>query len=641
MKHVVVGTAGHIDHGKTELVKALTGVNTDRFKEEQERGITIDIGFAPLPLGPDLTVGFVDVPGHEKFVKNMLAGIWGIDLVLLVVAADESIMPQTREHFEICSLLRVKRGLVALTKVDLVDPDIAELASLEVREFIRGSFLDEAPILPVSSKTRAGLERLTEEIGRAAREVEPGRPSSLLRLPVDRAFSMRGFGTVITGTLVSGTIADGDEVALYPEERVCRVRGLQAHNAPVKEAGAGQRTAVNLGGVDASEVERGHVLGRPGQMRASRLLDVKLSLLAGAPGPLKDLGRVRFHQGTSELLARVRLLSGEPELAPGRECFAQVRLEKPGLSMPGDRFVIRRYSPTVTIGGGVVLDAHPVKHKGAPGPELLDRLTRLERADPMEALKVFLESEPMGISLRDLALRAGRAVGETGALIGSLPPQAGALSAGEGPSAVLIDARMGEKIEEGIVSTLREYHRANPLRPGMPLEELRERALAGAGAEISRMILDRLAAAGTVRVRKDSIGLAGHEVTLSPVDQELMTGLDELFLREGLNPPTLEELAPSLGLETARAEKMVHLLLASGRLVKIKDGRFFHTEAIEALKRRLWLFRQERRIIDIGSFKELTGTSRKNAIPLLEHLDAVRVTRRVGSDREILPPPGG
>jgi selenocysteine-specific elongation factor len=312
MKHVVVGTAGHIDHGKTELVKALTGVNTDRFKEEQERGITIDIGFAPLPLGPDLTAGFVDVPGHEKFVKNMLAGIWGIDLVLLVIAADESIMPQTREHFEICSLLRVKRGLVALTKIDLVDADIAELAALEVRDFVRGSFLEEAPILPVSSRTGAGIDRLKAEIGEAARQIEPGRPSSLLRLPVDRAFSMRGFGTVVTGTLVSGTIAEGDEVAVYPEGKVCRARGLQVHNAPVTEARAGQRTAVNLGGIDTSEVERGHVLGRPGQMRPSCLLDVKLKLLATAPGPLKDLGRVRFHQGTSELLARVRLLEPRP-----------------------------------------------------------------------------------------------------------------------------------------------------------------------------------------------------------------------------------------------------------------------------------------------------------------------------------------
>jgi selenocysteine-specific elongation factor len=645
MKHVVVGTAGHIDHGKTELVKALTGINTDRLKEEQERGITIDIGFAPLPLAPadggePIMVGFVDVPGHEKFVKNMLAGIWGIDLVLLVVAADESIRPQTREHFEICSLLKVKRGLVVLTKMDLVDQDLLDLVTLEVRDFTRGSFLDGAPIIPVSSRTREGLEQLKNEISKAARDVEPGRPSTLLRLPVDRSFSVRGFGTVVTGTLVSGSIVEGDEVAVYPESQTCRVRGIQVHGASTKEAHAGQRTAVNLQGVDAAAVQRGNVIGRPGQMRPSSLLDVKITLLAGAPAPLVDLARVRFHQGTSELLARVKLL-GATKLDPGQEAFAQIRLESSVMSLPGDRFVIRRYSPTATIGGGVLLDAFPAKHKGAAAPALLDRLARLDRADALETLRVYLEGATVGITAAQLAVRAGLARREVEALLTRDVSKGDVVCAGEGAAAIFMDHHAAEEIEKQVTASLEAYHRANPLRPGMPLEELREQALNGVGPDLSRFVVERLAARGVVKTLKETISLSTHSITLSPEDERTMERIEAAYRRSGLNPPELEDVVRLEGLDGRRASRVIHLLLASGRLTKIRDGTVFHAEAIESLKNKLWELRPGQKVIDISSFKELTGTSRKTAIPLLEHLDSVKVTRRVGSDREILPPPGG
>src|SRR5262245_41382108 len=431
MKHVVIGTAGHIDHGKTELVKALTGINPDRLKEEQERGITIDIGFAPLQLPGGLTAGFVDVPGHERFVKNMLAGVWGIDLVLLVVAADESIKPQTREHFDICTLLRVPRGLIALTKVDLVDADLRELAMLEVREFVRGSFLEEAPLIGVSARTGEGLDRLREAIAEAAAEVRPGRGGALMRLPVDRSFSIRGFGTVVTGTLVSGVLAEGEEIAIEPEGRRSRVRGIQVHAEPVREAHAGQRTAVNLQGLETSSVARGAVIGHPGELAPASLLDVRLSLLAGAPAPLKDLSRVRFHQGTSELLARVKLL-GRAALKPGEESFAQLRLERPGCCLPGDRFVLRRYSPPVTIGGGVVLDASPPKHRGSRHDDLTDRLERLEGSSPEGALMIYLETEPAGMRAAPLAARMGRTAAELAGLVGTAVAQERVLVVGEG-----------------------------------------------------------------------------------------------------------------------------------------------------------------------------------------------------------------
>ena len=642
MKHVVVGTAGHIDHGKTNLVKALTGINTDRFKEEQERGITIDIGFAPLALGPELTVGFVDVPGHEKFVKNMLAGIWGIDLVLLVIAADESVKPQTREHFEICSLLDVKRGLIALTKIDLTDPELQELVTLEIRDFVRGSFLEEAPIIPVSSKTGAGLDSLKDAIAAAAARFEPGRPSALLRLPVDRAFSMRGFGTVVTGTLVSGSLAEGEEVSLYPAGHRGRVRGLQVHGDTVTAARAGQRTAVNIGGIEVGQVQRGDVLGRPGQMQPSSILDVRLRLLPDAPAPLKNLARVRFHQGTSELLARVRLLDPDiSELPPGGECFAQIRLEKQGMAMPDDRFVIRRYSPTITIGGGVVLDAHPVKHKGMTHDGLLDRLAGLEEADLRESIRIHLDNSPAGADIARLSLRIGRTVRELQPVVEEGVRAGGLLTAGEGATMTVISSTAVETLSGRILAELQRYHHANPLRPGMPLEELRERVLGGAGVDVSRMVIDRMTARGEVRIEKDAIGLAAHQVRLTPDDEKNMKKLEEAYRHDGLNPRDADELAAALGIDPARAEKLLHLLLAAGGLVRIRDGRVFHAEAIEELKHRLWSLRPRKTIIDIGSFKELTGTSRKNAIPLLEHLDAVRVTRRVGSDREILPPPGG
>jgi len=639
-KHVVVGTAGHIDHGKTQLVKALTGVDADRFKEEQERGITIDIGFAPLPIDDDLMIGFVDVPGHERFVKNMLAGVWGIDMVLLVVAADESIKPQTREHFEICSLLRVKKGLVALTKMDLVDEELAELATLEIRDFVRGSFLEQSPIVGVSSRNGTGLEDLKREIATLARSLVPGRPSSLLRLPVDRSFSMRGFGTVVTGTLVSGAIAEGDELCIYPEQTRCRVRGIQVHGEARPEAHAGQRTAVNLQGIEPSAAVRGHVLSRPGAMLPSSLLDVELELLAEAPGPLEDMGRVRFHQGTSEILARVKLLE-RARLLPGEKAFAQVRLERPACCLPGDRFVIRRYSPAVTTGGGLVLDGRPPKHRGRPAASLLRRLESISDADPAGIMAAFLAGEAGGLPLPDLAARAGCTLEEADRHLAPLLKEGRLLRAGQGAAAVLITQEETAGLEKRVLETLAAYHRKNPLRPGMPVEEMRERALGKVAPELRRFVLDRLEASGAVQSREDSIRLKSHQIRLSGQEEAAMRALEADLRAQGLNPQSPRDLARQRGLEPSHAEKLIHLLIAEGRLVKIKDGRLFHAAVIDQLKAGLWQLLPERRVIDIGFFKDLTGTSRKNAIPLLEYLDSLKVTRRLGSDREILPPPGG
>ncbi len=640
MKHIVVGTAGHIDHGKTELVKSLTGVNPDRLREEQERGITIDLGFAPLALDDDLTVGFIDVPGHERFVKNMLAGVWGIDIVLLVVAADESIKPQTREHFDICSLLRVKRGLVALTKIDLTGDEMTQLVSLEIRDFLKGSFLQDAPIVPLSARTGEGLAALRLALAAAARQVEPGHAGRLLRLPVDRSFSARGFGTVVTGTLVSGRLAEGEEVAVLPAGTTCRVRGLQVHGKAVGEALAGRRTAVNLQGIDAAGVQRGDVLSRPGEIRATSLLDVSISLLPGAPGRIKDMDRVRYHQGTSELLARVKLL-GPVALAPGETGCAQLRLERPACSLPGDRFVLRRYSPAATIGGGVVRDVMPVKHRGRVRAERMALLDRLAAATRAEAMELFALEAPMGAPLASLAPRLGLTRDEAEGCADEVLARGAVLKAGAGSGTVLIGRTIVEQAEGAIRDVLAVYHRAHPLRAGMPLEELRARALGGLDMEATRLVLQRLAGGGDVAIEKDLARLAAHRVTLSGDEERQRRLLEQAYRAGGLNPPAPGDAARTAGLDAKGAETLTRLLLSDGTLVKIRDGMVFHAAILEELKSRLWAMRPTRRVIDIGAFKELTGTSRKNAIPLLEHLDAVHVTRRVGSDREILPPAGG
>ena len=634
MKHIIAGTAGHIDHGKTELVRALTGVDCDRLDEEKRRGITIDIGFAPLGLGEEVAVGFIDVPGHERFVKNMLAGASGIDLVVLVVAADESIKPQTREHFDICLLLGVESGLVALTKADLADAEMREIVALEVRDFVKGSFLEGAPILPVSARTGEGLADLKEALRILALKVRPKSTASFFRLPVDRSFSIKGFGAVVTGTLVAGEVSDGEEIAIYPAGIRARVRGIQVHGRSVPKAVAGQRTALNLQGLDASSITRGDVLAPAGFMRASSLLDVEIRLLPDARSPLRDHARVRFHQGTSEVLARVKIL-GSREIAPGETAFAQLRLETPGMSLPGDRFVLRQYSPMITIGGGVVLDAHPEKHRGAAG-RALPSLASLAAGGPEALTLASLAGSPIGFSTADLVVRTGRAPAEVTRIVESLTASGKAVHLG----GRLFHADWIERHRSCALSALGEFHRANPLMIGLPREELRERILPGGPPDAARSILDALAGEGIIRLEKEYAALASHRISLSPEDGRVMELLEAEFRQGGLNPATIEEIAASRGLDAARAQRIYHLLLSRGRLVRIKDGKVFHAEPIERLKAQLWELREKRPVIDVAVFKELTGTSRKNAIPLLEHLDAERVTRRKGNDREILPPPG-
>jgi len=632
MKNVIIGTAGHIDHGKSALVEALTGTNPDRLEEEKRRGITIDLGFAFLEVG-EVRLGLVDVPGHERFVRNMLAGVGGIDLVLLVVAADESIKPQTREHFDICRLLAIPRGVVALTKSDLVDADVLGLVRLEAEEFLRGSFLEGAPILAVSARTGQGVEELKAELVRLASEV-PGKDSSRhFRLPIDRAFAMKGFGTVVTGTLVSGQVKPEDEAELFPARRRVRVRGVQSGGRAMERAVAGQRTALNLAGVELAEVQRGMALASPGVFAPTRRLDARVVLLPSARR-LKNRARAHFHQGTAETVAEVVLLD-QAELAPGQSAFAQLRLADAVLVLPGDRFILRQFSPVVTMGGGVVLDGLAPRHRQRD-THVLPHLATLERGTREEIFAAIAAAAPRGLALAQMVARSGwldTEVRETATKLA----QAGSLRVvSQQPFVVASAASFAEWVAR-MRAAVEAFHRANPLAEGIPKEELRARAAAEARPELFRAALDELVAAGSVVVVGDTVKRAGREITLLPEEARAKEQIEQAFARAGLAVPALKEVLSKLPVEAKRAQKLLQILLREHVLVKVTEDLVFHHSAVARLRALLADYKKasgER--LPIAAFKEMTGVTRKYAIPLLEYLDRERVTRRVGDERVIL-----
>jgi selenocysteine-specific elongation factor len=639
MKNIIVGTAGHIDHGKTALVKALTGIDADRLKEEKQRGITIDIGFADLTLG-DVRFGFVDVPGHERFIKNMLAGAHGIDLVVLVVAADESVMPQTREHFDICRLLHVKSGLVALTKSDLVEPELLELARSEVEEFIEGSFLAGAPVIPVSSRTGAGIGELKDRLLELASRVPEKTSSAVTRLPIDRAFSIRGFGTVVTGTLISGELKPADEVEALPRGVRTKIRYVQVHGHEAEVARAGQRTAVNLQGVGLDQVARGTVLAPPGRLRASSLIDARLEMVRDSARPLAQRARVRLHHGTIEVMARVVIL-GEAEGAvarqidPGGASLVQLRLEEPMTALAGDRFIIRSYSPQITIGGGVVLDPHPTKHR-LRDRIAVERLAQLESAGDVIRLSIFAEMAGVrGINAADISSRTGASVEQFTRDAGQAIRDALLVEVVRSPLSV-ISARVYQKLSGELLALLEAHHRRDPLSLGVSREEVRERVFGNAPPEVFRAVVNHLSEEGKVVAEKDWLRLAAYRPAMSETEARSKEQLEAAFKSAGLQAGTVDEIASKAGIPVDRARKLCNLLLAENRILRLGDF-VFHVDSVEDLKTKVRARKALAPRMDVAVFKEITGgLSRKYAIPLLEYLDRERVTRRVGNEREIL-----
>jgi len=630
MKSIIVGTAGHIDHGKTALVKALTGIDADRLEEEKRRGITIDIGFAHLELptheGKTLRLGFVDVPGHERFVRNMLAGIGGIDLVLLVIAADESIKPQTREHFDICRLLAVRRGITVLTKSDMVDPETLEVVRLEVEEFLRGSFLGPpSSIIPVSSLTGTGLDRLKQELAKAAAEVPPRDSNALSRLPIDRVFTMKGFGTVVTGTLISGTIRKEEELEVFPHGQRIRVRGLQVHGQPADYALAGQRTALNLASVTKSDLSRGMMLAPPETFRPTSRVDVKLSLLSSVK-PLKDRARVHLHAYTSETIATVVLYS-KKLLAPGEEAFAQLRLAESTLLLPGDRFIIRQFSPLVTIGGGVVLDAAPLPRQ--PAQETF--LKVMDSGDAQTILRARIaRRQHEGLSLSQLIAETGWTKQVIETHLAQPIRQGHVLRLGD----LVVHTPAIEGLKLFIASVVADFHKTHPLVRGIGKEELREQV--HASTTIFTAVIDLLLHEKKLEIDGDLVHLPGRGVVMKDDEAQSKKIIEMAFASAGLKVPALKDVLGGLKVDKTRAQKIVTLLLRDKILIKISEDLVFHRIALDDLRRRMTAEKEKSPRIDIARFKDLTGVTRKYAIPLLEYLDREHVTKRVGDERVIL-----
>ena len=627
MKNIIVGTAGHIDHGKTALVKALTGIDADRLEEEKRRGITIDLGFAHLQLTPALRLGFVDVPGHERFVKNMLAGVGGIDLLLFAIAADESIKPQTREHFDICRLLGIPRGVIALTKADLVDDDLVGLVRLEVEELVAGSFLEGAPIVPVSSVTGAGLDNLRSELARVAAAVPEKNAAGHFRLPIDRVFSVKGFGTVATGTLVSGRVAAEQTVEVYPAGRRLRVRGVQVHGSKADRAVAGQRTAVNLADIEPAELTRGDVLCEPGLFRAVKQVDCRLDLLPSAK-PLKHRAPVHFHSGTAEIEAEVRLLEGQKEgtaaLKPGGRAYARLLLRDAALLLPGDRFIIRMFSPVVTIGGGVVVDLG--EHRYRKGDDVKARLDVLAGPDAAARIGLLVREAAFGMGTAELVARTGMQEREITAAAG----RAAVVTVAQ-PQPWYMDRAWFQATRERLVKTVREFHQKHPLLPGIARQDVRGRELHDAPA----FVLDALIAdANQLVAEGETVRLRGHKLVLKEDEEQARAAIERAFEETGLAVPSLAEVLAKSGVEAARARSLLQILLRDKRLVRINDELVFHQSAIEGLRGMLAAKKGTR--FGVASFKEWTGVSRKYAIPLLEFLDREKVTRRDGDERLVL-----
>jgi len=643
MKNVIIGTAGHIDHGKSALVLALTGTDPDRLKEEKARGITIDLGFANYRQS-DLNVAFVDVPGHERFIRNMLAGVSGIDCVLLVVAADESIMPQTREHFDICRLLGVESGLIALTKSDLVDEETLELVQMETRELIKGSFLDGAPMVAVSARSGAGLDDLRQELRGIASGFGKPVTTGIARLPIDRAFSVRGFGTVVTGTLISGAIAVEMALDVQPAGHPVKVRGLHVHGESTDRAHSGQRVAVNVSGLDVGDLSRGDVLVQPDGLESTRRLDATLMLLPNMR-PLKHGSRVRFHSGTSEVMARVSLAApvdadrGEllpGTLAPGRESYARLRLERLVALTRGDRFVLRAYSPVVTIGGGCVLDPAPGRGR-LRSPAGFKRLSRLrESTDPYAFLVAMVEQGgSRGLSRSQLIPRGGIVSANVGLVVESLVREGRVAAVGT----VLIAPERVLELRDMVTEWVSTFHTEHSLELGLSREEARERFSHHASSEVFDAIVDTLVRDGTL-IARDHLALSSHRITLSPEETQVYQGIEECYRRAGLSPPDLGTVESETSASRKTVDRMIKLLLREQVLVKV-ESLIFHGDELGRLRSAVIALKNEhpasaRIELEVTTFKKQFGISRKFAIPLLGYLDRERVTRRVGNVRLLL-----
>lgn len=633
MKNVIIGTAGHIDHGKTTLIKALTGRDTDRLKEEKERGISIELGFTYFDLPSGRRAGIIDVPGHERFIKNMLAGAGGVDIVVLVIAADEGVMPQTREHLNILTLLQVKKGIIALTKKDMVEQEWLEMIIEQIREEVADSFLKDAKIIPVSSVTGEGLKELIAEIDTVTEVVEEKDAHNVFRLPVDRSFTITGFGTVVTGTLISGSISEGDRVEIYPQKTETRVRSLQVHEKNVKTAYAGQRVAINIANVKLDEIQRGDVLTQPGRMETTMMVDAKLMILKSSDKSIDNRDRLRLYHGTSEIMCRVVLLDRE-ELKPGESAFVQLRLEEETACMKGDRFVIRTYSPMLTIGGGTVLEPNPPKRKRFR-EDVIEELKVKEQGNPTEVLERYLIQNSEKYPEKKAIIKA---VGNIGAelydkISAELLEKKLIKEFKLGDETYVLHFRYLKDVETKLTEILEAYHKRNPLKSGISKEELRTRVFEGIKPRLADLIFGYFEAYGIIKMGNQYVSQIGFKVQFNKLQTQIRDVIEKSYSENRFNPPKLTELAETNHLDKNQCQVVYNALIEMGKLVKLDEdiaiSKSAYNDAVELLKKYL----KENGSIQLGQFRDMLGTSRKYAMALLDYFDQNKVTRRIGDNR--------
>ncbi|XOF34747.1 MAG: selenocysteine-specific translation elongation factor [Candidatus Electrothrix sp. YB6] len=640
MREIILGTAGHVDHGKTSLIRALTGIETDRLQEEKKRGITIELGFAYIDLACGHRLGIVDVPGHEKFVRNMVAGAAGMDMVAFIIAADEGIMPQTREHFDICRLLGVKDGLIILTKKDMVEEEWLEMVEEEVTDFFVDSFLEEAPILAVSSTTGEGIEDVKKVLDEKVRKINFQEEFGPFRLAVDRVFSMKGFGTVITGSSLSGRISVGDDLMFYPGGLTAKIRGIQVHGKEQEVVEAGHRTAINLQGIEKEDIQRGDLAATSGTMQPSTLLDADLHYLAGNPKKLKNRTQVRLHVGTREILARAVLME-EDIVEPGQDADIQLVLQEPVAVWPGDRFVLRSYSPISTLGGGVILNNAPPKRKRTVE---LDRQRNHEvfavykagegAGSITEKMLLFLEESGLqGITADQLSTRLGL-FGKKLKKQLQVPVSAKKVLVIDSDSQRLVAAQVIEQLNQKILALLEQYHQKHPLKNGPAREEVRSRLRPPVDQKLFQYTINALAKKNLIVQEGAEMRLSSHEVTLQVDEQEMQEKIGALYKQAGLQPPNLKDVLTSFAeFPEQRIREVIDLLLQNSTLVRVNEALIFHAEALDQLAGKLKEYLGRAGEIDAPGFKDLTGLTRKFSIPLLEYFDKIKLTIRVGDKR--------
>ncbi|CCQ92632.1 Selenocysteine-specific elongation factor [[Clostridium] ultunense Esp] len=632
MKHIIVGTAGHIDHGKTTLIRALTGRNTDRLKEERDRGISIELGFTYFDLPSGKRAGIIDVPGHERFVKNMLAGVMGMDIVLLVIAADEGVMPQTSEHLAILDLLGIEKGFIVLTKSDLAESEWLELVKEDIKEQVKGTFLEDSPIIPVSSTKKTGIDKVIGLIDELTLEIEDRETDDMPRLPVDRVFTMAGFGTVVTGTLLSGTLNVGDEIQAFPGNKLARIRTLQVHDQDTKTAFAGQRVAINMAGIKKDEVHRGDVIAPKDSMKETLMLDVKVKLIKAMDRSVKNRTRLRLYIGTKELLCRIVLLDKEI-LNPGEEAYAQLRLEEKVVAKRGDRFIIRFYSPMFTIGGGEILEPNPTK-KQPFDEEAIKELEIKEKGQSIDIIeKIILDKSKYFPTIKEISTTTAMLEEKVKKDINSLTESKKVILFSLTKDFHVIHIDYFNKLSERIIGELESFHKKYPLRIGMPKEEIRSRFLNNAPARVGERFIDLLIEKEFIEQKMESVHRKGFKIEYNDIQLKIKEDIIKILKKKKFIPPKKEELIEMTGYDSSQVDEVINSLVNSGEIIKLNEEIYLYKTLYEEGLRLLKGYVQEYKSITVAQFRDILNTNRKVALALLEYFDQFKITKRDGDKR--------